>query len=272
MVPFLKIANDVTMAINRSGKRRGATCAYLETWHYDIEDFLDLRRNTGDERRRTHDMNTANWIPDLFMKRVMEDAEWTLLSPDEAPDLHHTYGKVFEEKYLDYEAKAERGELALYKKVSATALWRKMITMLFETGHPWMTFKDACNVRSPQDHVGVIHSSNLCTEITLNTSGDETAVCNLGSVVLDSHLDANGEIDHKKLRETVRTAVRALDNVIDINFYPTDAAERANRRHRPIGLGVMGLQNCLYRRDVPFASEAATERHPRSRRRPTASR
>ncbi|NIM02459.1 MAG: ribonucleoside-diphosphate reductase subunit alpha, partial [Acidobacteria bacterium] len=258
VVPFLKIANDVTMAINRSGKRRGATCAYLETWHYDIEDFLDLRRNTGDERRRTHDMNTANWIPDLFMKRVTEDGEWTLFSPDEAPELHHLYGRAFEQKYLEYEAKAERGELALYKKVSATALWRKMLTMLFETGHPWMTFKDACNVRSPQDHVGVIHSSNLCTEITLNTSAEETAVCNLGSINLARHM-VDGELDSERLAATVHTAMRMLDNVIDINFYPTEEARNSNLKHRPVGLGLMGFQDALYELGIPFEDERALE-------------
>jgi len=256
VIPFLKIANDVTMAINRSGKRRGATCAYLETWHYDIEDFLDLRKNTGDERRRTHDMNTANWIPDLFMKRVIADKEWTLFSPDEASDLHHLFGQRFEQRYVFYEAKAARGEMHLVKKVQAKALWRKMLTMLFETGHPWMTFKDACNVRSPQDHVGVIHSSNLCTEITLNTSADETAVCNLGSVNLARHMGKDGP-DEAKLAETVKTAIRMLDNVIDINFYPTPEAERANLSHRPVGLGVMGFQDALFTLDIPFESDEA---------------
>ena len=261
VVPFLKIANDVTMAINRSGKRRGATCAYLETWHYDVEDFLDLRRNTGDERRRTHDMNTANWIPDLFMKRVMEDGQWTLLSPDEAPDLHHLYGKAFEDRYLEYEAQAERGELALFKKISATALWRKMITMLFETGHPWMTFKDACNVRSPQDHAGVIHSSNLCTEITLNTSAEETAVCNLGSINLARHMvhRETVQLDSERLAATVHTAMRMLDNVVDINFYPTPEARNSNLKHRPVGLGLMGFQDALYEQGIPFEDERALE-------------
>jgi ribonucleoside-diphosphate reductase alpha chain len=258
VVPFLKIANDVTMAINRSGKRRGATCAYLETWHYDIEDFLDLRRNTGDERRRTHDMNTANWIPDLFMKRVEEDGEWTLLSPDETPDLHHLYGRAFEERYLHYERQAADGELRLHKKVSAKALWRKMLTMLFETGHPWITFKDACNVRSPQDHVGVIHSSNLCTEITLNTSAQETAVCNLGSVNLARHIGGDG-LDAEALGRTVSTALRMLDNVVDLNYYPTEEARRSNLRHRPIGLGVMGFQDALFKLDIPFESPQALE-------------
>ncbi len=258
VIPFLKIANDVTMAINRSGKRRGATCAYLETWHYDIEDFLDLRKNTGDERRRTHDMNTANWIPDLFMKRVEEDGEWTLFSPNEVKDLHHTYGRDFEARYLAYEAARDRGEIKLSKRMPARQLWRKMITMLFETGHPWVTFKDACNVRSPQDHAGVIHSSNLCTEITLNTSADETAVCNLGSVNLGRHMK-NGQLDLELLATTVRTAIRMLDNVIDINFYPTDEARNSNLRHRPIGLGIMGFQDALFQLDVAFDEPAALE-------------
>jgi ribonucleoside-diphosphate reductase alpha chain len=259
VVPFLKIANDVTMAINRSGKRRGATCAYLETWHYDVEDFLDLRRNTGDERRRTHDMNTANWIPDLFMKRVAEDGEWTLLSPDEAPDLHDMYGRAFEDRYLQYEAKARAGEMDLHKTVQARALWRKMLTMLFETGHPWITFKDPCNVRSPQDHVGVVHSSNLCTEITLNTSAEETAVCNLGSVNLARHVGTDGKLDAQRLGQTVETAIRMLDNVVDINFYPTDEASNSNLKHRPIGLGLMGFQDALFKLDVPFESPQALE-------------
>ncbi len=262
VVPFLKIANDVTMAINRSGKRRGATCAYLETWHYDIEDFLDLRRNTGDERRRTHDMNTANWIPDLFMKRVIADEPWTLFSPDETPDLHRLYGAAFEKRYAEYEAKAERGEMRLTKRISAVALWRKMLTMLFETGHPWMTFKDPCNIRSPQDHVGIIHSSNLCTEITLNTSAEETAVCNLGSINLARHVvatETGGEVDHERLAATVETAMRMLDNVIDINFYPTEESKSSNLRHRPVGLGLMGFQDALYRVDVPFSDPRALE-------------
>ena len=258
VVPFLKVANDVTMAINRSGKRRGATCAYLETWHYDIEDFLDLRRNTGDERRRTHDMNTANWIPDLFMKRVMTDGQWTLFSPDEVPDLHDLYGRAFERRYEHYEAKAARGEMALHKSVSATALWRKMLTMLFETGHPWITFKDPCNLRSPQDHVGVVHSSNLCTEITLNTSADETAVCNLGSVNLARHI-VDGRLDEAGLSRTVATAIRMLDNVIDINFYPTTEAQASNFKHRPIGLGLMGFQDALFLLDHAYDSPAAIE-------------
>ena len=258
VVPFLKIANDVTMAINRSGKRRGATCAYLETWHYDIEDFLDLRKNTGDDRRRTHDMNTANWIPDLFMKRVQQGGHWSLFSPDETPELHETFGADFERRYLEYEAMGERGELRLYKRLEAKDLWRKMLTMLFETGHPWMTFKDACNVRSPQDHVGVIHSSNLCTEITLNTSAEETAVCNLGSVNL-AHCVRDGQLDEEHLGRTVRTAIRMLDNVIDINFYPTSEARNSNMRHRPIGLGCMGLQDVFYQLDIPFDSAEAAD-------------
>ncbi len=258
VIPFLKLHNDQLVAVNQGGKRRGSGCAYLETWHNDITDFLELRKNTGDERRRTHDMNTANWIPDLFMKRMEARENWTLFRANETPDLHELYGKAFEARYLEYEEMARRGEI-YGKEEPAIDLWKRMLKMLFETGHPWITFKDPCNVRSPQDHAGVIHSSNLCTEITLNTSKDETAVCNLGSVVLESHLDDDGQIDHEKLRETVRTAVRALDNVIDINFYPTEAAATSNRRHRPIGLGVMGLQNALYKRDTAFASEAAVE-------------
>ncbi|MEO1365771.1 MAG: ribonucleoside-diphosphate reductase subunit alpha [Acidobacteriota bacterium] len=258
VIPFLKIANDVTNAINRSGKRRGATCAYLETWHYDIEDFLDLRKNTGDERRRTHDMNTANWIPDLFMKRVMVDGDWTLFSPDEVPDLHHLYGSAFELAYEAYEKRAREGDMNLHKVVKAKSLWRKMLTMLFETGHPWITFKDACNIRSPQDHVGTIHSSNLCTEITLNTSADETAVCNLGSVNLSSHM-SDGELDRERLASTVTTAIRMLDNVIDINFYPTTEAKNSNMRHRPIGLGLMGFQDALFELGLPFESDGALE-------------
>ncbi|MDA8020722.1 MAG: ribonucleoside-diphosphate reductase subunit alpha [Thermoanaerobaculia bacterium] len=258
VIPFLKIANDVTNAINRSGKRRGATCAYLETWHYDIEDFLDLRKNTGDERRRTHDMNTANWIPDLFMKRVVADQKWMLFSPDEVPDLHRTYGRDFEQRYESYERKAKLGEMRLFKVVEARSLWRKMLTMLFETGHPWITFKDACNVRSPQDHVGVIHSSNLCTEITLNTSSHETAVCNLGSINLLTHMDGP-ELNRDLLAQTVKTAIRLLDNVIDINFYPTPEARDSNLRHRPIGLGLMGFQDTLFLKDLAFESEAALD-------------
>ena len=258
VIPFLKIANDVTMAINRSGKRRGATCAYLETWHYDIEDFLDLRKNTGDERRRTHDMNTANWIPDLFMKRVREGAEWTLFSPHEVADLHHLYGREFEERYAYYEEKARRGEMELFKTIEAKSLWRKMLTMLFETGHPWITFKDPCNLRSPQDHVGVVHSSNLCTEITLNTSSEETAVCNLGSINLKLHVE-EGKLLDDRLASTVKTAIRMLDNVIDINFYPTAESRSSNLRHRPIGLGLMGFQDALFKLDLPFESEGALE-------------
>ncbi len=258
VIPFLKLHNDQLVAVNQGGKRRGSGCAYLESWHNDIFDFLELRRNTGDDRRRTHDMNTANWIPDLFMKRMEARQDWTLFRSNEAADLHELYGKAFEERYLEYEAMAERGEV-FGRKVPAIELWKGMLKLLFETGHPWITFKDACNVRSPQDHAGVIHSSNLCTEITLNTGGDETAVCNLGSVVIESHLDAEGKIDHQKLRETIRVAVEALDNVIDINFYPTEAARNSNRRHRPIGLGVMGLANALYKKGIPFASEEAVE-------------
>lgn len=258
VIPFLKIANDTTLAINRSGKRRGATCAYLETWHLDIEDFLDLRRNTGDDRRRTHDMNTANWVPDLFMKRVEQDGEWTLFSPDEVPDLHETYGADFEARYIEYEKKAQKGELGIYKTVGATKLWRKMLTRLFETGHPWITFKDPCNIRSPQDHVGVIHSSNLCTEITLNNSSEETAVCNLGSINLSRHVSSEG-VNQYLLQETIKTAMRMLDNVIDINFYPTDEARNSNFKHRPVGLGVMGLQDALYKLRLPFAGQKTIE-------------
>lgn len=254
VIPFLKIANDTTVAINRSGKRRGATCAYLETWHMDIEDFLDLRKSTGDERRRTHDMDTANWIPDLFMKRVINDENWTLFSPEEVPELHQTYGKKFEEKYAEYEKRAMEGKIELFKVVRAQQLWRKMITSLFETGHPWMVFKDPANVRSPQDHVGVVHSSNLCTEITLNTSKDETAVCNLGSINLANHI-VNGNLDINLLKETVYTAMRMLDNVIDINYYPTIEAKNSNMKHRPVGLGIMGYQDALYMLGRNFDSE-----------------
>lgn len=258
VIPFLKIANDTTAAINRSGSRRGASVVYLETWHLDIEDFLDLRRNTGDERRRTHDINTANWIPDLFMKRVLQNEEWTLFSPEEVPDLHHIYGKAFEKRYQEYEVMARRGEITKHKVILAQALWRKMLSRLFETGHPWMTFKDACNVRSPQDHAGVVHSSNLCTEITLNTSKDETAVCNLGSVNLGRHI-IDGILDEQMLAQTVEKAVRMLDNVIDINFYPTIEAKNANFRHRPIGLGIMGFQDALYKLDIAFAAPEALD-------------
>ena len=258
VIPFLKLHNDQLVAVNQGGKRRGSGCAYLESWHVDIFDFLELRKNTGDDRRRTHDMNTANWIPDLFMKRMEARENWTLFRSNEAPELHELYGKAFEEKYLEYEKRSQSGEL-YGKSIPAIDLWKGMLRMIFETGHPWITFKDPCNLRSPQDHCGVIHSSNLCTEITLNTGPEETAVCNLGSVVLENHLDEEGEIDHKKLRETIRIAVRALDNVIDINFYPTGPAKTANTRHRPIGLGVMGLQNALYKRGTAFASDAAVE-------------
>ena len=256
VIPFLKLHNDQLIAVNQGGKRRGSGCAYLETWHNDIEDFLQLRVNTGDDRRRTHDMNTANWIPDLFMKRMETRSSWTLFRASETPDLHELYGRAFETRYLEYEEMARRGEI-FGREMPALDLWKQMLKMLFETGHPWITFKDPCNLRSPQDHCGVIHSSNLCTEITLNTSADETAVCNLGSIILENHLLPDGSIDHEKLRASVRMAVRALDNVIDINFYPTEAARRANLRHRPIGLGVMGLANCLYLKGIPFASDAA---------------
>lgn len=258
VIPFLKLHNDQLVAVNQGGKRRGAGVAYLESWHSDILDFLELRRNTGDDRRRTHDMNTANWIPDLFMKRMEAREDWTLFNSGQTPDLHELYGKAFEERYCYYEKQAEEGTI-FGKKMPAIDLWKKMLSMIFETGHPWITFKDPCNIRSPQDHAGVIHSSNLCTEITLNTGSDETAVCNLGSIILENHLDDKGSIDHKKLRETVRIAVRALDNVIDINFYPTKAAQTSNSRHRPIGLGVMGLQNALYAKEISFASQEAVE-------------
>ena len=258
VVPFLKIANDTTVAINRSGRRRGATCAYLEAWHLDFEDFLELRKNTGDERRRTHDMNTASWIPDLFMKRVRGDMEWTLFSPNETPELHEIYGKEFELVYEKYEQKVKNGEIKLYKTIKASDLWKKIISMLFETGHPWITFKDPCNVRSPQDHAGVIHSSNLCTEITLNTSKDETAVCNLGSVNFARHTE-NGFLDKVLLEKTVKTAMRMLDNVVDLNFYPTIEGETSNKKHRPIGLGIMGYQDALYNLNIPFDSEENIE-------------
>jgi len=254
VVPFLKIANDTTAAINRSGKRRSASVVYLETWHLEVEDFLDLRRNTGDERRRTHDINTANWVPDLFMKRVESDGQWTLFSPHEVPELHHLYGAAFERKYIEYEQKATLGQLEQYKVISAKELWRKMLSRLFETGHPWLTFKDACNVRSPQDHVGVIHCSNLCTEIALNNSADETAVCNLGSINL-SQLVVNGQLDKELLAQTVQIAVRMLDNVIDITYYPTIETRNANTRHRPIGLGLMGFQDMLFQCNIRFEDE-----------------
>jgi len=258
VIPYLKINNDVVAAINRSGKRRSAAVVYLETWHMEIEDFLDLRRNTGDERRRTHDINTANWIPDLFMKRIINDEQWTLFSPNDVPELHHLYGKEFEKKYNEYEELAKLGEIKFHKSIPAKQLWRKILSRLFETGHPWVTFKDACNIRSPQDHVGVVHSSNLCTEITLNTSADEIAVCNLGSINLAYHVTDNG-IDTEKLEKTVTTAIRMLDNVIDINYYPVIEAENSNLRHRPIGLGIMGFQDLLYKLKTPFTCTQAQE-------------
>jgi ribonucleoside-diphosphate reductase alpha chain len=256
VVPFLKVVNDTAVAVNQGGKRKGAVCAYLETWHMDIEEFLELRKNTGDDRRRTHDMNTANWVPDLFMKRVFEDGDWTLFSPNDVPDLHDLYGTAFEERYNHYEEQARNGELKLHKILKAQALWRKMLGMIFETGHPWITFKDPCNIRSPQQHVGVVHSSNLCTEITLNTSKDEIAVCNLGSVNLPQHIK-NGELNIDKLRKTVTTAIRMLDNVIDINYYSVDTSENSNMKHRPIGLGLMGFQDALYKVNVSYASDEA---------------
>ena len=257
VVPFLKVANDTAVAVNQGGKRKGAMCAYLETWHLDIEEFLELRKNTGDDRRRTHDMNTANWVPDLFMKRVEQDSHWTLFSPNETPELHDLTGKAFEEKYEEYEKKAEKGEMDQFKKIPAKEIWRKMLTMLFETGHPWITFKDSCNLRSPQQHVGVVHSSNLCTEITLNTSaGKEIAVCNLGSVNLAQHMK-DGKLDEDKVKQTVSTAIRMLDNVININYYSVDTAKDSNLKHRPIGLGLMGFQDALYMQDIPYCSEDA---------------
>ena len=258
IIPFLKLHNDQLVAVNQGGKRRGSGCAYLESWHNDIEDFLELRKNTGDERRRCHDMNTANWIPDLFMKRMEARQDWSLFRTNETPDLHDLYGKAFELRYEEYEAKAAEGKIWT-RKVPAIELWKGMLKMIFETGHPWITFKDPCNLRSPQDHCGVVHSSNLCTEITLNTSDEETAVCNLGSVVLDTHITSDGSLDHEMLKETITVAIRALDNVIDINFYPTEAAKTANSRHRPIGMGVMGLQNALYKKGLAFASDAAVD-------------
>ena len=258
VVPFLKVVNDTAVAVNQGGKRKGAVCAYLETWHLDIEEFLELRKNTGDDRRRTHDMNTSNWIPDLFMRRVMEKGSWTLFSPSDTPDLHDKYGQEFEKAYVAYEARAERGELKPSRKLQATDMWRKMLSMLFETGHPWITFKDACNIRSPQQHAGVVHSSNLCTEITLNTSATETAVCNLGSINLVQHLK-DGALDHDKLKKTITTAMRMLDNVIDINYYAVEKARHSNLQHRPVGLGLMGFQDCLYELRVPYASQAAVE-------------
>jgi len=268
VVPFLKVVNDTAVAVNQGGKRKGAVCTYLESWHLDIEEFLELRKNTGDERRRTHDMNTANWIPDLFMKRVMEAGEWTLFSPSDCPDLHDKVGKAFEEAYLGYERRVANGELTLYKKMPALTLWRKMLSMLFETGHPWITFKDPCNIRSPQQHVGVVHSSNLCTEITLNTNESEIAVCNLGSVNLVAHMKpaAGGgfELDHDKIKRTVSIAMRMLDNVIDINYYAVEKARNSNARHRPVGMGIMGFQDCLQMMRVPYASQAAVEFADRS--------
>ncbi|MFZ6655531.1 ribonucleoside-diphosphate reductase subunit alpha [Undibacterium sp. TJN19] len=258
VVPFLKVVNDTAVAVNQGGKRKGAVCAYLETWHMDIEEFLDLRKNTGDDRRRTHDMNTSNWIPDLFMKRVMEKGDWTLFSPSDVPDLHDKYGKSFEQAYTAYEAKAASGELTLSKKIPALDLWRKMLSMLFETGHPWITFKDPCNIRSPQQHVGVVHSSNLCTEITLNTNDSEIAVCNLGSVNMPAHMK-DGQLDQVKLQKTIRTAMRMLDNVIDINYYAVKKARDSNLRHRPVGLGIMGFQDCLHMMRIPYASMDAVQ-------------
>ena len=263
VVPFLKVVNDTAVAVNQGGKRKGAVCAYLETWHMDIEEFLELRKNTGDDRRRTHDMNTANWIPDLFMKRVMEKGQWTLFSPSDVKDLHDKFGQAFEQAYLGYEAKAANGEIGLYKTVQANDLWRKMLSMLFETGHPWITFKDPCNIRSPQQHVGVVHSSNLCTEITLNTNDSEIAVCNLGSVNMPAHMK-DGKLDHVKLQRTVRTAMRMLDNVIDINYYAVKKARDSNLRHRPVGMGIMGFQDCLHMMRVPYASMDAVEFADRS--------
>ncbi|MFA6202179.1 MAG: ribonucleoside-diphosphate reductase subunit alpha [Gallionella sp.] len=269
VVPFLKVVNDTAVAVNQGGKRKGAVCAYLETWHLDIEEFLDLRKNTGDDRRRTHDMNTSNWIPDLFMKRVMEGGNWTLFSPSDVKDLHDLFGIDFEIAYTAYEEKAAAGQIKLYKTVQAASLWRKMLTMLFETGHPWITFKDPCNIRSPQQHVGVVHSSNLCTEITLNTNADEIAVCNLGSVNLPAHLypeghDLAGQIDHAKLRRTINTAMRMLDNVIDINYYAVAKARNSNLKHRPVGMGIMGFQDCLHQLRLPYSSMEAVEFADRS--------
>ncbi|MGB7644520.1 MAG: ribonucleoside-diphosphate reductase subunit alpha, partial [Pseudomonas fluorescens] len=259
VVPFLKVVNDTAVAVNQGGKRKGAVCAYLETWHMDIEEFIELRKNTGDDRRRTHDMNTANWIPDLFMKRVFDDGPWTLFSPSEVPDLHDLTGKAFEERYEYYEALSQYpGKIKLFKTIQAKDLWRKMLSMLFETGHPWLTFKDPCNLRSPQQHVGVVHSSNLCTEITLNTNKDEIAVCNLGSINLPNHI-VNGKLDTAKLERTVNTAVRMLDNVIDINYYSVPQAKNSNFKHRPVGLGIMGFQDALYLQHIPYGSIAAVE-------------
>ncbi len=267
VVPFLKVVNDTAVAVNQGGKRKGAVCSYLETWHLDIEEFLELRKNTGDDRRRTHDMNTANWIPDLFMKRVMENGEWTLFSPSDVPDLHDKYGRAFEKAYIRYEERVAKGELKLHKRIPATQLWRKMLSMLFETGHPWITFKDPCNLRSPQQHVGVVHSSNLCTEITLNTNNHEIAVCNLGSVNMVAHMqlvDGTLKLDHEKLKKTVGTAMRMLDNVIDINYYAVRKARDSNMKHRPVGLGIMGFQDCLHLLRIPYASQEAVEFADRS--------
>ena len=257
VVPFLKVVNDTAVAVNQGGKRKGAVCSYLETWHLDIEEFVELRKNTGDDRRRTHDMNTANWIPDLFMQRVMNGEKWTLFTPNETPDLHDLTGSAFKARYEEYEKEAKEGKIQVSKEVEAEELWRKIISMLFETGHPWITFKDACNLRSPQQHAGVIHSSNLCTEITLNTSQDEIAVCNLGSINLPNHLDKSGNLDEKKVEKTITTAIRMLDNVIDINYYAVPQAENSNFKHRPIGLGIMGFQDALYIKKIPYASEHA---------------
>ena len=259
VVPFLKVVNDTAVAVNQGGKRKGAVCAYLETWHLDIEEFVELRKNTGDDRRRTHDMNTANWVPDLFMERVFEGKKWTLFTPNETPELHDLSGEAFRDKYEEYEKLAREGKLKAYKEVEAEELWRKILSMLFETGHPWITFKDACNLRSPQQHTGVIHSSNLCTEITLNTSNDEIAVCNLGSINIPNHLDAEGNLDNEKLEKNVTTAIRMLDNVIDINYYAVPQAENSNFKHRPIGMGIMGFQDALYIKKIPYASEAAVD-------------
>ena len=256
LVPFLKVANDTAIAVNQGGKRKGAVCGYLETWHIDIEEFLDLRKNTGDDRRRTHDMNTANWVPDLFMQRVEEDGQWTLFSPDEVPDLHDLYGQAFVDRYTACEARAAQGLMRVSRTVKAVDLWRKMLTMIFETGHPWITFKDPCNLRSPQQHIGVVHSSNLCTEITLNTSPQEIAVCNLGSINLANHMTESG-LDQARLKRTVHTAMRMLDNVIDINFYTVPEARASNLRHRPVGLGIMGYQDALYKLRIPFTSPEA---------------
>jgi ribonucleoside-diphosphate reductase alpha chain len=256
VVPFLKVVNDTAVAVNQGGKRKGAVCAYLETWHLDIEEFVELRKNTGDDRRRTHDMNSANWIPDLFMKRVFDGGDWTLFSPNDVPDLHDLYGRDFEERYVQYEEMTRSGDLKLFKTLKAENLWRKMLGMLFETGHPWMTFKDPCNLRSPQQHVGVVHSSNLCTEITLNTSEEEIAVCNLGSVNLPQHIDENG-LNLQKLQQTINTAVRMLDNVIDINYYSVPQAKTSNMRHRPVGMGLMGFQDALYKQHLAYGSDEA---------------